>query len=287
MVHSGNAAPSNRRQRGFWMAAFLFGVLSILLLLLASWFLRTMPAGFSMAVSTSEQLASPPPLTETPDPTPVLKASLTDLEANQARLAAQLAALNDEAKRKFEQCRVVEVPKPVPQAAPPPSPPPPPTPKPRPVPTPPPPPVAQAPPPAPPPLPVDRWANKDLSVLQGCWNLGREAPTVVANRGREECTTKVGRICFDANGHGQREQTISCPTAGTMFCRAPVTGRFEADGTFRTTQDDVTCQGGVGSKWLGRTLACRRVDDASASCRDSGRPELGFPAQDQEFRRGP
>ena len=268
------------------MASLLFGVLSILLLLVASWFLRTVPSDASLVVSTAETsgLAPPPPQAVEPDPTPLLKASLTDLQANEARLAAQLAALNDEARRKLEQCRVAEVPKPVPQAPPPP---PPPTPKPRPVPTPPAP-AAQAPPPAPPPpLPVDRWANKDLSVLQGCWNLGREAPTVVANRGREECTTKVGRICFDANGHGQREQTISCPSAGTMFCRAPVTGRFEADGTFRTTQDDVTCQGGVGSKWLGRTLACRRVDDASASCRDSGRPELGFPAQDQEFRRGP
>jgi len=138
-------------------------------------------------------------------------------------------------------------------------------------------------------LPADRWANKDLGVLQGCWNLGRDAPTVLNTSGftgrKEDCTAKAGRICFDANGHGEREQTVSCPTAGTMSCRAPVTGQFSADGTFRTTQPDVTCTGASNARWVGRTLSCRRVDDAQAACLDSGRPDLGFPAQNQEFRR--
>ena len=287
MVNSGTDTPRNRRPRAFWLASFLFGLLSILLLLVGAWFLRTVPSDSSTTVSTAEQPAPPPPPSAAPDPTPVLRASLTDLQANQARLAAQLSALADDLKHKVAQCRTAA-------AVPPPEPPPPPPPKPRPAPSPPPqaaaPPPPQAlPPPSPPAaLPIDRWANKDLGVLQGCWNLGREASAVVASRaGREDCTTKVGRICFDANGHGQREQTISCPRAGTMFCRAPVTGRFEADGTFRTTQRDVSCQGGSRSAWLGRTLSCQRVDDAHASCRDSGRPELGFPAQDQEFRRAP
>jgi len=134
-------------------------------------------------------------------------------------------------------------------------------------------------------LPVDRWANKDLSVLQGCWNLGHDAPTVMGGGRRENCTAKAGRICFDANGHGEREQTISCPNAGTMSCRAPVIGQFGADGTFRTTQPDVTCTGASTARWVGRTLSCQRVDDAHAACLDSGRPDLGFPAQNQDFRR--
>jgi len=70
-----------------------------------------------------------------------------------------------------------------------------------------------------------------------------------------------------------------------MSCRAPVTGRFGADGTFTTTQPAVTCTGASTAKWVGRTLSCRRVDDAQASCLDSGRPDLGFPAQNQDFRR--
>lgn len=284
MVNSGPATPRNRRPRAFWLASFLFGLLSILLLLVGAWFLRTVPSDSSTRLSTAEQPTPlPPPAAPdpTPDPTLVLRASLADLQANQTRLAAQLSALNDDLKHKVAQCRTAAA---VPQ--PPAAPPPPPPAKPRPAPSP----SPQAlPPPSPPAaLPIDRWANKDLGVLQGCWNLGREAPTVVASRaGREDCTTKVGRICFDANGHGEREQTISCPRAGTMFCRAPVAGRFEADGSFRTTQNDVSCQGGVAAAWLGRTLSCQRVDDAHADCRDSGRPDQGFPAQDQEFRRAP
>ena len=57
-------------------------------------------------------------------------------------------------------------------------------------------------------------------------------------------------------------------------------GQFGVDGTFRTTQPDVNCQSGVGTIWWGRILTCRRVDDDHAMCRDGGRPELGFPAQE-------
>lgn len=277
----------------FLLAAFLFGLLFIFLLLVASWFLRTMPSLLSLSLATAESPAvAPPPPAAPPDPSPMLKASLADLQADEARLAAQRASLSDDLKRKVEQCKPVVVP------APPPPPPPKPVevpkpqaaaPKPAPPPPPSSPPVPSAPPQPPPPLPADKWANKDLSALQGCWDLGHEAPTVMGRTGgvrsQEECTTKVGRICFDANGHGVREQTISCPRAGTMSCRAPVVGRFTADGIFQTTQRDVDCQGGSNATWVGRTLSCRRVDDTQAACRDSGRPDMGFPAQDQEFRR--
>lgn len=281
------------KKRHALVAAFLVGLLSILLLLLTSWFLRAIPGVASMNVTTAESLMARPPPPARPDPTPLLRASLADLQADQTRLAAQLAALNADVRHKAEQCRTAAAPPvqapqaQVPQVQVPQVPPP----QPKPAPAPPPPPqLAQAPPPpsAPPPLPIDRWTKKDLGVLQGCWSLGREAPTVVGGgSGREDCTTKVGRICFDANGHGEREQTISCPRAGTMRCRAPVTGQFAADGTFGTRQGDVQCQGGARTMWLGRTLSCRRVDDSQAACRDSGRPELGYPAQDQEFRRAP
>ena len=264
----------------FVLAAFIFGLLFILALLIASWGLRTVPALVSTTVTAATVTAppgQPPPAPS--DPSPLLRTSLAELQGTEAKLSAQRAALGDELRRQVEQCKVAIAPPP---------------PKPRPAPQ-----ASVAPPrgPAPtptvttlsPPLPVDRWANKDLSVLQGCWNLGRDAPTVMNISGftgrKEECTAKAGRICFDANGHGVREQTISCPTSGTMSCRAPVTGQFSADGTFSTTQPDVTCTGASTAHWVGRTLSCRRVDDAQAACLDSGRPDLGFPAQNQEFRR--
>jgi hypothetical protein len=137
--------------------------------------------------------------------------------------------------------------------------------------------------------PADRWSSKDLSLLQGCWHLVREAPAVRGEIGdpyREDCVIKMGRICFDSTGHGRREQTLSCPRAGTVSCSAPVVAQFADDGAFNTRQPDVICQGGSSSiRWNSRALSCRRVDNDRATCRDSGRPELGIPAQDQEFRR--
>ena len=240
--------------RSYWLAALLFGGLFVLLILIMSWLLRTItPIEPSMNVTIVEAPLPPsvPPLL---DPTPTLKASLLDMKADAERLTAQLAALSDDFEHKSERCKPAEPPR------------------------------------APPPLPADRWSSKDLSVLQGCWYLGREAPTVRGHIGapdRENCTTKVGRICFDASGHGRHEQTISCPRAGTIFCSALVVGRFGVDGTFRTTQPDVNCQSGAPTKWLSGTLSCRRVDDDHAICRTSGHPELGLPARDLEFRRAP
>jgi hypothetical protein len=271
------------------LAAFLFGLLFILTLLVGSWGLRAVPAVVSTTVTTAETTASPRQLPPAPlDPSPLLRASLADLQSDETRLSAQRVVLSDELRRKVEQCRVAVAPPP----------PPPPAPKPRPAPqvattTPAPPALSPTPAPTvtapPPPLPADRLANKDLSALQGCWSLGHDAPTVLNTSGfsgrKEDCTAKAGRVCFDANGHGTREQTISCPMSGTMSCRAPVTARFGADGTFSTTQPDVTCTGASTARWVGRTLACRRLDDAQATCIDGGRPDLGFPAQQQEFRR--
>jgi hypothetical protein len=236
--------------RSYWLAALLFGGLFVLLILIMSWLLRTItPIDLSMKVATVEG-PLPPSLPPLLDPTPTLKASLLDAKADTERLAAQLAALSDDLKHKAEQCKPAE----------------------------------------PPPLPADRWSSKDLSVLQGCWYLGREAPAVrgdIGARDRENCTSKVGRICFDAGGHGRHEQTISCPRAGDIFCSAPVVGQFSVDGTFRTTQPAVNCQSGTHTKWLSGTLSCRRVDDNHAICRTGGQYELGLPAQDLDFRRSP
>jgi hypothetical protein len=270
------------------LAALLFGLLFILAILIASWFMRTASSLVALNVTTGESGAAAPLPDAAPDPGPLLRASLADLRTDETRLSAERAALSDDLQRKAGQCKPVVAPPPPPL-------PPPPKPQPAPKPQ-----VAAPPVPVPSPapestpaspLPVDRWANKDLGVLQGCWSLGHDAPTVVGAAGfsqrREDCTAKAGRICFDANGHGVREQTISCPHSGTMSCRAPVTGRFGADGTFSTTQPDVTCTGASTVRWVGRTLSCRRVDNGEAACRDGGRPELGFPAQDQAFRRAP
>ena len=112
-----------------WLGALLFGLLLLLLLLMASWLLRACaPVDPSLNVATQEAEVPPPP-PPPPDPTPVLKASLDDAQADEQKLKAVLASLEGDLKHKVELCKPIEPPKPPPppvQAkAPPPAPPPP------------------------------------------------------------------------------------------------------------------------------------------------------------------
>jgi hypothetical protein len=243
-----------------WLAALLMGLLLVLALLIASWFLRTCASVESAGKVVMLEAEPPPPPPAPPDPTPVLKASLDEAAADEKKLLAELASLEADIKRRLAQCKPVELPKPPP----------------------PPPPVAQAPPPPPPPppapLPADRWAQKDLTMLQGCWRLGRDTRGTISGR-REQCDVNAGRICFGANGSGQRQSTANCPGTGTITCTAPITARFGNDSTLGTTQPAVSCNP-TRTQWTGppNSLSCRRVSDTLALCRDG----LNF---EYEFRR--
>ena len=116
-----------------FLSALLFGLLLLLLLLLTSWLLRACtPLDPDVNVATLETPAPPAP--EPPeDPTPVLKASLDEAQADERKLLAELASLQDDLRKKIDLCKPVEPPKVVP-----------PPPPPKPVETPPPPPAPQA-----------------------------------------------------------------------------------------------------------------------------------------------
>jgi hypothetical protein len=242
-----------------WLAAFLIGLLLLLALLIGSWFLRACaPVDPSVDVTALETPAPPAPPPPT-DPTPTLKAALDASEAEEKRLKIELAALTVELHDKAARCKPVEV-----------KPPPPPPPVVKPV-------AKPAPPAA---LPADRWAQKDLGLLQGCWRLGHDTQGTIGLNGRtERCAIRAGRICFGAGGSGEREATADCPSAGRIRCAAPVTARFGNDDTLGTNQPPVRCQPGSTS-WSGppNSLTCRRISDTMAICRD----RLNF---EHEFRR--
>ena len=115
-----------------FLSALLFGLLLLLLLLLTSWLLRACtPVDPDVNVATLETPAPPAP--EPPeDPTLLLKASLDEAQADERKLRAELASLQDDLRKKIDLCKPVEPPKVV---APPP---------PKPVEAPPPPPAPQA-----------------------------------------------------------------------------------------------------------------------------------------------
>ena len=204
---------------------------------------------------------------------PVAPASLSGEADRTDRLRRQIAQLDLELRNRNLACALVPPPPAPPlelpteagplrpqqmaELKPPPPPPPPPPPK-------------VEPPKPPPPLPADRWAKKDLSVLQGCWQLGRDATSDYASGGRKEmCVVKAGRICFDGNGGGQREATTTCPTVGTIRCVAPIRAVFGADGSLHTTQPRVTCNPST-TVWNGpqNSLTCQRRSDTLATCND-------------------
>ena len=105
-----------------WLSGLLFGLLLLLLLLIASWLLRACaPVDPSVNLATLETPAPPPPPAP-PDPTPILKASLDEAQADGQKLKAQLASLQTDLRDKLAMCRPIEPPKAV--ALPPPPPPP-------------------------------------------------------------------------------------------------------------------------------------------------------------------
>ncbi len=131
-------------------------------------------------------------------------------------------------------------------------------------------------------LPADRWDKRDLSLLEGCWRLGRDTKTTYSRTGTgpaEMCDVKAGRICFKADGTGQRETTTICPSTGTVHCTVAISATFGSDGSLNTTQPTVPC-GPPGTFWMGppNSLACQRQNDSLALCRDKIRFE-------HEFRR--
>lgn len=136
----------------------------------------------------------------------------------------------------------------------------------KPPPPPPPPPKPPEPPKVPSALPADRWEQKDLSLLQGCWLLGEASPIDYLP---EHCMATAGTLCFDTIGNGEQEQRHECPASGTRVCRARVTARFVGDGRLIGDQADGPCV--PNSYWVARTLICRRINDLMASCEDTDR----------------
>ena len=99
-----------------WLSALLFGLMLLLLLLLASWALRTCaPVDPSLTIATLETPAPPAPEAP-PDPTPLLKASLDSAQGDNATLKAALAALEAEIRDKVAMCKPIEPPRPPPVA---------------------------------------------------------------------------------------------------------------------------------------------------------------------------
>ena len=243
-----------------WLAALLMGLLLVLALLIASWFLRTCASVESSAefvMREAEPLPAPPaPL----DPTPVLKASLEEAAADGRKLSTELAALEADIKRRLALCKPVEPPKP--------------------------------PPPHPHPpssrrrhhlrrrcrLTDGRRRTSPCCRVAGGWG-GTRGAASPSTAGRRRATSTQGVSALAPTAVVSATSTANCPGTGTVTCTAPITARFGNDSTLGTTQPAVACNP-TRTQWTGppNSLSCRRVSDTLALCRD----RLNF---EYEFRR--
>ncbi len=132
---------------------------------------------------------------------------------------------------------------------------------------------------APAPLPKDRWVQKDLSLLAGCWTLGKDTQSlIVDDTGKQQtCTVHAGKICFGSDGKGTREQTTDCGAKRFSVCKSPVTAHFNDAGALETDQPDTKCDP-PSITWHGgpNKLICKRRDDSGALCRDADNFEHEF-----------
>ena len=245
-------APGGRRRRTVLATV---AVAAIFLGLVGGWWLFYRPS-----VEVVVPAAAPPPAPPRvagPDPAAVaaLDAAMDAQRRANADAAQRIAALEEQVRS---------------HACPEPPPPPPPQPKP--------------PPPPPPPKPqaeleADRWNKGDLTILEGCWRLGKDSQSSVSFSGRTEvCTNKAGQICFGRDGRGTRTSRVECRGGQTISCEAPINGSFSGD-RLQTTQRKVRCQPATFTWDDNRNaMTCRRVNDSLAICRDAE----GF---EHEFRR--
>lgn len=128
-------------------------------------------------------------------------------------------------------------------------------------------------------FPEDKWASKDVSVLNGCWQLGREIKRPVSAREKNPdicLTIKTVRLCLDQSASGKAEvRGEDCPGSASTSCEAPITAAFAGDGTLRMTTKPATCPDNT--HWPKTVFNCRRVDDKALRCADpSGGEELEF-----------
>jgi hypothetical protein len=224
---------------GRWWAALLFGLMLVLLLLIAAWLLRAVvPVAPAVTLSATETPAAGR-AARMADPMPTLRISLDDARANERKLKAELAARQDDLRKQMERCKPAEPSLPAEHWS-----------------------------------KGDLATLKGCWVLGRDVPMTHS----FADGRREQVTIKAGRICFDDRGGGLHEQVTIGPTA-RWDCKAPMTAKFWSNGTLVASQPDVICEGEPLVRWAATRLTCQRVNDELALCQavdKSGRTQVEF-----------
>lgn len=120
------------------------------------------------------------------------------------------------------------------------------------------------------PVDPDRWAARDLDLLDGCWELDSDYATEDRDTGE---TTRYDEwsICFPTGSDGAGQQTMRSADGAT--CTGDVTARFTSAGQLVIEEpSDLTCSDGY--VIFQRETTCSLASDRSLTC-ESVQPEYG------------
>jgi hypothetical protein len=113
----------------------------------------------------------------------------------------------------------------------------------------------------PPPEGIDpeRWEDRDLGLLEGCWNLDSDMSIRDVGTGRAS-PVRSWRMCFDASGSGTQELVFE----NGVVCEGRVEAAFAASGALGLDDmADVQCD--TGFRIFRRVSDCR-LDGRQAAC---------------------
>ncbi len=135
-------------------------------------------------------------------------------------------------------------------------------------------------------LPKDRWDHNDLTMMEGCWILGRAYITTYDINGVQAGLQKVHaqRLCFDSSGHGSVTEImegLSGPEAGqTVECSALLSGHFEPGGSFTAYHNPGRCSNRF--QLHPNSYRCFRQNDGTALCNGekTGQRQMWFRRAD-------
>lgn len=129
------------------------------------------------------------------------------------------------------------------------------------------------PPPPPPPKPKtpsgldpDAFDEKDISVMEGCWQLSSNYSVREINTGRIT-RFKYWRICFDKNGNG----TETMRSTDGVRCQGRIKGRIPGNGKL-TMREPGNLQCDNDSSIFRRDITCTIDKNGAAQC-DTYQPE--------------
>ncbi|EUK18884.1 hypothetical protein [Commensalibacter papalotli (ex Servin-Garciduenas et al. 2014)] len=106
-------------------------------------------------------------------------------------------------------------------------------------------------------LPKESWNKKEVSMLDGCWNLTTPL-TLVSRQSKKIVPVKTWQVCFNEAGKGNQAITMM----NGVSCKGPLAARFE--GTKIILEQPKNCDGEF--TLVKGNHTCTRINDQEASC---------------------